>query len=126
MKFSIPTLHSLPRILGAVALVSMVTLSGCATSSPAGHRYLMQGQVLSVEGTELTVCVGESHGAEVGQVLQVVRNEPVHHSKGTNPIFARKQVGTVRIEEILDGHYSKAKVLDGAPQVNDSVELNKL
>ena len=125
MKFPITLNLGSVRTLGAFALLSMVALSGCATNSPAGHKYLMQGQVLSVEGTDLTICVGENDGAEVGQVLQVVRHEPVLQTKGTNPTFMRKPVGTVRIESVFDEHYSTAKVLDGAPQVNDSVHLDK-
>lgn len=111
--------------LGAVAVLVSLVLSGCASTSPAYHKYTMQGQVLSVEGNSLVVCVGKEDGAKVGQELSIVRhvNRPAS-SKVPGPGFKREAVGRVRIESIFDEHYSRAQVLSGSPQVNDTVELD--
>lgn len=116
--------RSASRMLAEFALLSAITLTGCATNSPAYHDYIMQGQVLSVDGSSLSVCVGEREGAAVGQVLQVVRHvrRPTP-PKATNPSFAREDVGKVRIASLFDEHYANAVVIEGSPQVNDEVVL---
>ena len=106
--------------------VATLLLSGCATSSPAYHSYVMQGQVLSIDGANLSVCVGERDGAKVGQVLDVVRHIPRTSSpKATTPAFRREDVGTVRIVTLFDEHYATAVVVSGQPQVNDTVEFER-
>ena len=113
---------------GGIAGLSLAALllSGCATSSPAYHSYVMQGQVLSIDGSNLNVCVGERDGATVGQVLDVVRHVPRPSSpKATTPAFRREDVGTVRIVTLFDEHYATAVVVSGQPQVNDTVEFER-
>jgi hypothetical protein len=114
------------RGVAGIALAAMLGLSGCATSSPAYHSYVMQGQVLSMEGNTLNVCIGERDGAAVGQVLDVVRHVPRMSSpKATTPSYRRQDVGTVRIVSLLDEHYATAVVVSGQPQVNDTVEFER-
>ena len=119
-----------PRIrtrLGALALVLSVAVTGCATNSPANHKYLMQGQVLSVTGDSLVVCIGKQDGAKVGDELSIVRHVilPSGSGKMPGPGFRRDPVGTARINSIFDEHYSRADVLSGSPEVNDTVEMGR-
>lgn len=108
----------------AIGLFGLVALSGCATSSPAYHSYIMQGQVLSVDNNTLTVCIGTRDGAKVGEVLDVVRHVRQSASpKDTGPNFRREAVGSARIVSVFDEHYATAEVLDGQPKVNDVAEL---
>lgn len=110
--------------LGAV--LASLLLAGCASTSPTYHRHLMQGQVLSVEGDSLVVCIGERDGAQVGQELAVVRH--VRHPgapKAAGPHFRREPIGAARIAEVFDEHYARAQVLNGHPQINDVVELDR-
>ena len=119
------TPQSLSRVLAGLALLSAITLSGCATDSHAYHSFVMQGQVLSIDGSTLSVCVGEHEGASVGQVLDVVRHTRNPASpKAANPSFSRDNVGKVRIATLYDEHYATAVVLEGNPQVNDEVVLD--
>lgn len=112
--------------LASLTLLGAIAVSGCATDSPAYHNYVMQGQVLSVDNNTLTVCVGEHEGARVGQVFDVVRHVPRPSSpKTTAPTFSRQEIGKVRIASLYDDHYATAVVLDGSPQVNDEVILDK-
>ena len=118
--------HRMRASLGTVAVLVSLALSGCASTSPAYHKFAMQGQVLSVDGNSLVVCVGKEDGAKVGQELSIVRhvNRPAS-SKVPGPGFRREAVGKVRIDSIFDEHYSRAQVLSGSPQVNDTVELDR-
>ena len=107
-----------------IGLLGLIALSGCATSSPAYHSYVMQGQVLEVDGKTLTVCIGKRDGASVGQVLEVVRHVKQSSSpKAIGPNYRREAVGSARITNLFDEHYATADVLDGQPMVNDVAEL---
>jgi hypothetical protein len=118
--------RAVTRSAAGFALAAMLGLSGCATSSPAYHSYVMQGQVLSMENNTLNICVGERDGATIGQVLDVVRHVPRTSSpKATTPSFRREDVGTVRIVSLFDDHYATAVVVSGQPQVNDTVHFER-
>lgn len=113
------------RLVG-LALAASLVLGGCATDSAAYHRLVMQGQVLSMDGNTLTVCVGDEEGAKVGQVLDVVRHVPrTGAPKATGPSYRREPVGSARVETLFDGHYATAVVVSGRPQVNDTVEFER-
>lgn len=116
--------RSASRALLSLAWLGVVALSGCATTSPAYHRYVMQGQVLSVEDSTLTVCVGARDGAQIGQVLEVVRHVS-RPSSLKSPQYRREEIGTVRIVRLFDEHYATAQVLEGHPMINDMVELER-
>ncbi len=109
------------RLLLAAILLAL--LAACATNSPTRH-YFMQGQVLSVEDKSVVLCVGTAHGAEVGQVLSVYRNEQVRTApKATAGGFKRVPMGQVRIVEVFDEHYARAEVVTGEIHANDTAEL---
>src|SRR3546814_5216944 len=80
--------------------------------------------VCSSDLETLVVCVGQADGAQVGQVLDVIRNKRrIRHSRAGGPRYRRENVGQVRIAELLDSHYAEAEVISGSPKVNDTVEL---
>ena len=118
--------HAWPRSAWGLGLVALVALSGCATTSPAYHEYVMQGQVLSVEGNQLVVCVGERDGAKLDQVLDVIRHVSIAGPpKASHPSFKREDIGTVRIVTVFDEHYATAEIVKGIPKVGDTVELDR-
>ncbi|MEO8383829.1 MAG: hypothetical protein ABI583_01195 [Betaproteobacteria bacterium] len=106
--------------LAAVSLV--IALSGCATTSPAYHQYVMRGSVLSIDDKSLVVCVGERDGAKVGQVLEVVRHILVNAPKGPST-FRSQSIGRIRVTDLFDDHYAHAAITEGEPKVADVVEL---
>ncbi|MFA6985762.1 MAG: hypothetical protein WC213_06110 [Arenimonas sp.] len=113
-----------PRMILGATLLSALLLAGCASTSPAYHQIVMQGQILSVASDTLVVCIGERDGAKVGQELAVVRHVPQPAaSKAAGPGFRRAPVGQVRITTVFDDHYASARIISGRPQVNDVVEL---
>lgn len=120
------TAKSWTRALAVVALTGLLAISTSATAESIRHEFFMQGQVLAVNDKTVTICIGSRHGAEVGQVLQVIRHEPGPYSPKTAiPRFTRKSIGSVRIASVFDEHYSTAEVISGKLKVNDTVELDK-
>src|SRR3546814_14892188 len=104
------------RWFAALALVGALAFSfalpGVASASEGGfrHNVLMRGQVLEKGDETLVVCVGQADGAQVGQVLDVIRHKRrIRHSRAGGPRYRRENVGQVRIAELLDSHYAEAE-----------------
>ncbi|WP_066921972.1 hypothetical protein [Steroidobacter denitrificans] len=60
-------------------------MPGVVSASEGGFRLnvLMRGQVLEKQDETLVVCVGQVDGAQVGQVLEVIRHKRrARHSRG--------------------------------------------
>lgn len=118
------------RWFAALALVGALAFSfalpGVASASEGGfrHNVLMRGQVLEKGDETLVVCVGQADGAQVGQVLDVIRHKRrIRHSRAGGPRYRRENIGQIRIAELFDSHYAEAEVISGSPKVNDTVEL---
>ena len=112
------------RWLGLGVLMLALTGAAHAAEGSFKHEVVMRGQILEADAGALVVCVGEADGAQVGQVLDVVRHKRVSRSpKAAGPRFRREPVGQVRITELFDTHYAQAQVVSGKPKVNDTVEL---
>lgn len=114
------------RLWAALFLAGTLAGSAVAGETSFKHSYLMRGQVLETEAGNVTVCVGKQDGAQVGQVLDVVRHVRTSVTgKAPGPRFRREDVGTVKITSLFDDHYATAAVMKGSPKVNDIVELKK-
>lgn len=112
------------RFALGIAMVLVLSLATAANAANFTHKYVMRGQVLDVQENTLVVCIGKEDGAQVGQVLNVVRHtRGPHRHKSTSPTFVRTDIGKVRITSIIDDHYANAVVVDGNVEINDSVEL---
>lgn len=115
-----------------VMFISFALIAGCAGLKSAGHKYFMSGQILKVmDNKQVYLCIGSKHGAMVGQELSVFRNvDIVSYKPGDYPqgapkmLFDRKEIGKITISEIVNEHYSIAKVVSGDIKVNDIVELS--
>src|SRR3546814_19783769 len=85
----------------------------------------MQGQVLSVDGNSLVVCIGDGSGAQVGQELNLVRHvrDSVAPKAGGSG-FHSESIGKVRIAKIFDAHYARAEVVPGEAKDSDMEEQN--
>ena len=114
---------NLKRTLLVTVLATSAALTGCVEGG-IRHGFIMRGQVLDVENGVATVCIGTKDGAKVGQVLEVERVTRVYGSpKSGASTYSRSEVGQVKISELFDEHYARAKILSGSPSVNDVVEL---
>ena len=114
-----------PLALGALALALVSSLPARATEEPSAyHRYVMKGSIVEKDGSALYLCIGTHDGAEVGQELDVVRVKRAPGGGKSGIVrFERKQIGRVRIDEITDEHFARAKLLSGEAQKGDLVEL---
>lgn len=109
-----------PKI-GYVILFSLV-LSACA-SSPFYHKNFMRGQVVKVDDKSAVVCIGTYKSSLVGKSLSVYRIDYVMGTQEGDDGFQREYVGTLRIDAIIDEHFARATVTDGAISQNNVVEL---
>ena len=111
-------------ILGAVLAIFIIAVAGCASLGSAGHKYVMRGQILEAEGSDVYLCIGSKDGAETGQEFAVYRFVKEISPNPKLPMrFNKEEKGAVKITEIVDEHYAKAKVVAGEAKVNDVVEL---
>lgn len=118
------TVPALPWRRVMIAALGGLLLAGSVNAGPVYHQLIMQGQVLSVDGNTLVVCIGKSDGAEVGQELDLVRHVRDNVApKAGGPGFHRESIGKVRIAEIFDAHYARAEVVQGTAKASDMVEL---
>ncbi len=114
--------------LAAVLAVAGPAIAAAPPASPSPglwHSWIMRGSVVKAGSKDLVICVGGADGAQPGQILTAFRN--VEHPQGPNrvPMFARHQVGRVRIDTILDDHFATATVVTGDVQLSDTVELER-
>ncbi len=117
----------IPILFFAVALVGALAARADETKDPGfSHRVMMKGSIVYAGEEGVILCIGTNDGASVGQELDVMRikSEPGGSPKAA-PRFSRAKVGKVRIQEIVDEHFAKAKVIEGEAAANDIVELMK-
>lgn len=113
-------------LLAALVLLGMIAGPVWAGGTSFKHEYMMRGQILEAETGSVVVCVGKKDGAEIGQVLDVVRHVPKSpHAKDAGPRFRKQDIGTVKITSLFDDHYARAEIVKGSPKVHDMVELER-
>lgn len=111
-------------ILTAILSFSIFSMAGCAMMEASRHQYLMRGQVLEVSGSEAYTCIGSAEGGKEGQEYTVYRvARSLAAPQKQVPVFNRQIVGEVKITEVVDEHYAKARVLKGDVRVYDVVQL---
>lgn len=98
----------------------VILLTSCATMGKAYHKYLMKGSVIETYDSDIYLCIGTRDGAEVGQELDVYKIRTISKARST---FQRELSGKVKITEIVDEHFAKARVISGKAEKNDIVEL---
>ena len=112
------------KMSGLVSIVSVmfmiILLTSCATMDKAHHKYLMKGSIIETYDSYIYLCIGSNDGAEVGQELDVYKIRTISKARST---FQREHAGKVKITEIVDEHFAKAKVISGKAEKNDVVEL---
>lgn len=100
----------------------MATTQPAAASPGIGHTFFMRGSVVSTTGGQIVICIGRVDGAQAGQVLKVFRTVNMPGPRGG---FRRQDIGTMRIESVLNDHYANATSLAGSVNLNDIVELKR-
>jgi hypothetical protein len=106
-----------------VAVIGFI-VSGCANSD-FSHNYLMKGKVISVDDNNIYVCVGLDDGAKVGQILETYRFVLNDDNEEGSDFFLKQETGQIIIDELVDKHFAKVKVLEGEVKKHDMVLLSK-
>lgn len=107
-----------------LSIILFFVITSCATVETARHQYIMRGQILEATNDGVYLCIGSADGAEAGQEYKVYRFVRVP-LKPSLPNYKREETGTVKITEVVDEHYAKAKIITGEAGVNSIVELRK-
>jgi len=86
----------------------------------------MSGQIVSVEGQEVVVCFSNTSDLKSNEIVRAYRvvYEYDAVSEG-EPFYERRYVGTVRIGENKDGHFTKATIVSGELEKYDMVEFSR-
>lgn len=115
-----------------LALALGVALPAPVIAQPAGpaspgiwHSYFMRGSVVDGTGSDVVLCVGKIDGAEPGQTLKAYRVKPHPHGPKGPAAYVREEVGAVRIADVIDAHFARAKVVAGDVRKHDIVELQR-
>lgn len=113
-------------IISALLLICLLATGGCAGLQSAQHQFVMRGQVLEVADNMAYLCIGKNDGAQVGQELAVYRfsRSGSLTMKYQKYYFKKEKIGSVKIEDVFDEHFSHARILTGNVRENDVVELN--
>lgn len=114
-------------IIMSMSIVALFIMTSCAGLEKAEHKYIMKGSILESASEGVYLCIGSADGATVGQELNVYKyvKIPGAGKSSVPPNFRREETGKVKITEIVDEHYAKAKVLTGEAKENSIVELHK-
>jgi len=104
-------------LASTLATFIVFLMFSCATFYPG---CIMKGTIIEASGSEVYLCIGSRDGASVGQELDVYE---IIQTKPTPTPFRRVLVGKVKIIEIIDEHFAKAKVVSGKAEKDDIVEL---
>lgn len=109
----------------ALTLAVLLSLAGCAGLESTGHKYLMRGQILETRDSSVYLCIGSHDGAQVGQELEIYKFDKIPGPHKNVTAFKREKTGTVRITEIVNEHYARAKMTSGYAKENYMVELTR-
>jgi len=113
-------------IIMSLSIVALFIMTSCAGLEKVEHKYIMKGSILESTSEGIYLCIGSADGATVGQELNVYKFIKIPGSgKPPQANFRREETGKVKITEIVDEHYAKAKVLTGEAKENSIVELHK-
>lgn len=117
------------RRKSAIALTGFALLGAAPVMGIGlGHGLFMRGSIVDMDATGSVVCVGKSDGAAVGQVLSVYRivTLPGPPRGSAPPQYRRESAGHVKVDRIFDDHFAHVSTVDGAPKLNDIVELRRV
>ena len=84
----------------------------------------MRGKILESTDEGLYLCIGSADGAKEGQEYKVYKFVRKSGTK-SQPNYRREETGTIKITNIVDEHYAKAKILTGEAKENYIVELDR-
>lgn len=109
-------------IVAALAGLAMLATTP-ALAQGIGHKFFMRGSIVDTDAAGPVICIGKADGATVGQTLEVYRVKQLPGPSKSPPTYRRDLVGHVTIDQIVDDHFARVRIADGAPAKHDIVEL---
>ncbi len=100
-----------------LATLAILLPASCAT---VYYGLLIKGSIIEASGSEVCLDVGSRDGVSVGQEMDVYK---IPETKPEALHFTRVLTGKVRITEIIDDYFAKARVISGKAEKGDIVEL---
>lgn len=101
---------------------AMIALPSVSNAQGLWHR-IMRGTIVANDNGAITVCVGRSDGAKIGQELLVTRVTNTGIGVKGSTAWRLQNIGRIRLTEVFDEHFAQATVISGSPSKNDLVEL---
>jgi hypothetical protein len=112
--------------MAKVALVVVLaSLLGACMSGSFYHDNFMNGQVVKVEDDQAVVCIGSADTTKPGMAFDVF--EVIYEGtimEGTDN-YRLEKVGSIEIHSIVDGHFARARIVDGSVERHNIVELQE-
>jgi uncharacterized protein YceK len=111
--------------LVTILAISLALLGGCASNIE--HDYIQSGQVVTVNGKDVLVCVSDTDSLKNHSVFNVYRTvyeKEYSIELGGGSKYSRELVGSIRLGEKKDKHFAEAIVLSGELARYDMVEFD--
>lgn len=110
----------------AATLVPALDRAAAGAEDGWYHEFVMKGSVIDVAEEGIYFCIGTPEGAKVGEEYDAIHvSRDISGHPRSAPRFKHVKVGRVKIEEIVDVHYAKAKVIEGRVAKGDLVVLGR-
>ena len=110
-------------LLRFIVIASVAGFIAACSGTQFYHEHMMSGQVVSVEGKSVVVCIGSVDGAQPGMVLEVFEVEYTGSITEGNDNYSQKTVGEIRVDSIIDEHFARASIVKGNIEPNNVAEL---
>lgn len=113
------------KILKLTLLLSFIGLLTACAGTPFYHKNFMKGQIIGIDNDEVVVCIGGKNGAKEGENFQVYRYIWEGAIAEGEDHYKVDYIGVVQINSIVNEHFARAKVLQGAVRAHDMLELRE-
>lgn len=109
-----------------LVLAATLLLASCA-GTRFHHDYVMRGQVVSVNGSDALICIGNAKDISIGQILMayriVYKNDGEVSAIYDAVNYDMVQMGHVTIDAIVKEHFVKATIMNGDIKQYDMMQL---
>ncbi|MGS1120388.1 hypothetical protein [Rhodanobacter sp. UC4436_H3] len=103
--------------------VAGTTLGGCASSAVQQDQVVVQGHVLEQSDHTVLIDVGSADHIAIGNEFVVYRVTRFGDAAKGNTYSSERRSGSIRIDEILTAHSSRATIEDGIASTGEMVEM---
>lgn len=99
-------------------------LTACA-NSPSYHKYLMRGQVMSVDENGAVICIGNNGNSIEGKTLNVYRAYYGYGAEEGDAGYKVRNVGVLKGGASINDHFAQATWVEGDIKEYDFVKFKQ-